>query len=91
LKRNIVLKISPPPSLPKRGNSSLLQREGRRDLVFDVYTIMDSLVIIKEECVRLDCLPEGGPEDGFMAFIFRPKNCRETSTKSESPSLHSLA
>jgi len=26
--------------LPKRGNSSLLQREGRRDLVFNVHIIM---------------------------------------------------
>jgi len=34
------LKISPRPSLPKRGNSSLLQREGRRDLLFGVYIIM---------------------------------------------------
>jgi len=38
-------KISPNPSFPKRGNSSLLEREGRRDLVFRVYIIMDSLVI----------------------------------------------
>jgi hypothetical protein len=43
LKRHIFVKISPNPSLPKRGNSSLLQREGRRDLVFNVHTIMDSL------------------------------------------------
>jgi hypothetical protein len=34
-------KISPGPSFPKRGNTSLLKREGRRDLDFRVYTIMD--------------------------------------------------
>jgi hypothetical protein len=33
-------KISPNPSFLKRGNSSLWQREGRRDLVLSVYTIM---------------------------------------------------
>ncbi len=40
-----------PPSFPKRGNSSLLQREGRRDLVFGVYTIMDWPVF---GCATLD-------------------------------------
>jgi hypothetical protein len=34
-------KISPHPSLPKRGNSSLLQRERRRDLIFSVHIFMD--------------------------------------------------
>jgi hypothetical protein len=41
LKGHPVVKISPNPSFPKRGNSSLLQREGRRGLVFDVDTIVD--------------------------------------------------
>jgi len=34
-------KIFPTPSFPKRGNTSLLKREGRRDLVFGVQIIMD--------------------------------------------------
>jgi hypothetical protein len=50
--RNILPEISPNPSLPvqgqekdtKEGNSSLLQREGRRDLTFSVYIIMDWLI-----------------------------------------------
>jgi hypothetical protein len=48
----LILEISPNPSFSKRGNSSLLppaqeglwpggQREGRRDLIFNVYIIMD--------------------------------------------------
>jgi hypothetical protein len=35
--RGRVVKISPDPSFPKRGNPSLLQREDRRDLVLDVH------------------------------------------------------
>jgi hypothetical protein len=31
----------PYPLFSKEGNSSLLQREGRRDLILSVYTIMD--------------------------------------------------
>jgi hypothetical protein len=34
-------KIFPDPSFSKRGNSSLGEREGRRDLFFGVYTMMD--------------------------------------------------
>jgi hypothetical protein len=41
LKRHIVEKISPNPSFPKRGDSSLSKREVSRDLVFNVHTIMD--------------------------------------------------
>jgi hypothetical protein len=37
----IALKISPTPSLPKRGNSSLYEREERRDLVSRIYAILD--------------------------------------------------
>ena len=40
MKRHVIAKISPNPSLQKRGNSSLCKREGRRDLAFEVRTIM---------------------------------------------------
>jgi len=43
--KNILLSKSPLTPLYQRGgNSSLLQREARRDLIFDVYTIADWLV-----------------------------------------------
>jgi len=44
LKRHALQQISPCPSFLKRGITSLSQREARRDLVFDVQTIMDRLV-----------------------------------------------
>jgi hypothetical protein len=47
IEKAYLLKISPNPSLPKREIPPFWQREGRRDLVSDVYIITDSLVIIR--------------------------------------------
>ena len=41
IKQVDILKISPRPSLPKSGISSLLQREGRKDLYSGVCMVME--------------------------------------------------